>query len=482
MDYHLPMRYRNLLYVLLFSLVPHTLLGAALPIVRSIDVVQPMTGLVLWGDDADDRQSKYGQSYALEFTYCPPCRMVVGKQDNQLQYDWTYIESVLNAAKQRGHQTILRFFYEYPGEAMGCSKTAGATSVPDYIKALPDYQETYKKLSEDGKCYYADWSNEELQWFTKQFLTDFAARYDCDPRIAFLEVGFGHWGEYHIYGNQLKLGKNFPSKTYQAEFLQHLDTIFQILPWSISIDAADNYYSPIADNQHLMNLHFGLFDDSFMHEEHDQSQGEGYNETCWKTLDNTRWQTDVCGGEISYYEDSDQPNFLNPAGLYGKTWEQASQQYHISFMICNDAIGGRYATPTRFKEGSMVCGYRFRLTSCRVQSDSTWLTFTNDGIAPLYKDAYPAIGTMRSATSLKGLLPGHERTCIIRTPLTNADDLQIVCDYILPTQSIQFNANITSATMEIPRTSLSPQKRLLGQQLVIYYNQHFFNLQGQQLY
>ena len=28
---------------------------------------------------------------------------------------------------------------------------------------------------------------------------EFAARYDDDPRIAFLQVGFGLWGEYHIY-------------------------------------------------------------------------------------------------------------------------------------------------------------------------------------------------------------------------------------------------------------------------------------------
>ena len=37
-----------------------------------------------------------------------------------------------------------------------------------------------------------------------------------------------------------------------------------------------------------------------------------------------RWQTSPAGGEISYYEDKDQHEFLNPAGLYGVTWEDAA--------------------------------------------------------------------------------------------------------------------------------------------------------------
>ncbi len=48
----------------------------------------------------------------------------------------------------------------------------GTTAVPDYIKTLPDYHETYYE-NEDGPTWYADWTNAELQWFTKQFYADF---------------------------------------------------------------------------------------------------------------------------------------------------------------------------------------------------------------------------------------------------------------------------------------------------------------------
>jgi len=450
---------------------------------RTIDKVQPMTGLVLWNDEAEDQHSKLGNCFALEYTYCPPCKVVTGKSGNQVQYDWSFIEDILDDVKSRKHQAVLRFFYEYPGEKMGCNNIKGETAVPAYIKALSDYTETYKKVKGDGECYYADWSNSELQWFVKQFMTDFAAKYDNDPRIAFLEVGFGHWAEYHIYdGPTLMLGTNFPSKTYQKSFLEHMDTTFQTLPWMISIDAADDTYSPIVNDNTLMNLTFGLFDDSFMHEEHDISQGDGYNETCWNTISKkTRWKTGPCGGEISYYEDTDQKNFLNPAGMYGVTWEQASSKYHITFMICNDAPSGKYATSSRFKEGSMATGYLFRLTDCKVGSNQTTLTFTNEGIAPIYKDAYPAIGTTRSTTSLKGLLPGESRVCIVPATLTSANDLQILSDYILPSQQIQFNAGITTDIDEITSSSLPVQKVLYHGQLLIINHGHYYTPLGQPL-
>ncbi|MCQ2341901.1 MAG: DUF4832 domain-containing protein [Paludibacteraceae bacterium] len=417
--------------------------GQAVKGKRTIDQVQPMTGLVLWNDLSAGRNSTYGKCFALEFTYCLPCDVVKGKDAHgNIIYDWTSLENTLNGVKSRNHQSILRFRYEYPNANTNGVK--GGTAVPKYIKDMDGYNETYTaNPGGDGPTYYADWSNNELQWFTKQFYTDFAAKYDGDPRIAVLEVGFGHWSEYHIYGTRLQLGKNFPSKAYQTEFLKHIDNTFKVLPWAISIDAADDSYTPIVDNASLMALGFGLFDDSFMHEGHEIGSGDGYNERNWKAIGkDTRWQKGPCGGEISYYTNADQRNFLNPAGMYGITWEQAVSKYHISFMISNDALGGSYATPDRFKEGSMTCGYQFRLTFCRTDGEKTQVTFTNEGVAPIYKDAYPAIGNVRAEVSLKGLLPGEKCTCTIPAKLSKIEDLQIVCDYILPTQQIQFNANL----------------------------------------
>ena len=405
-----------------------------------VDAVQPMTGLVMW--PSHSRINEYKSSISLEFHYCLPCKVVTGKQDGKIQYNWSYLENILNDIASRGHQAVIRFRYEYPSST-DVDGTKGTTAVPQYIKNLSDYHETYSKNpGGDGPTYYADWSNTELQWFTKQFYTDLAARYNDDPRIAFLEVGFGHWSEYHIYGTTLKLGTNFPSKAYQKEFFLHLAAVVRI-PWLVSIDAADDSYSPVVADNTLMGLSFGLFDDSFMHAGHEIGSSDGYNEENWNAIGkNTRWQSGVCGGEVSYYTSNDQKNFLNPAGMYGTTWEAAAKKYHISFMIANDAPSGSYGTVARFKSAGMASGYCFRVTDCKTDGSQTWVTVTNEGIAPLYRDAYFAIGDTRSETSLAGLLPGASKTIVIPTGITTGNQLHIVSPYILSSQQIQFNADV----------------------------------------
>ena len=417
---------------------------------NSITHPQPMTGLVLWPEMAEEKNSTYNGSITLEFSYCLPCKVVKGcNTDGSIQYDWTWFDNILADVASRGHQLIARFRYEYPSGTDVDGKK-GTTAVPQYIKDRSDYHETYSaNPGGDGPTYYADWSNAELQRFTLQFYTDFAQRYAHDNRLAFLEVGFGHWAEYHIYGTPLQLGTNFPSWAFQKQFLLHMGNVMTEIPWGISKDAADDTYTPIVADNDIMAQTFGMFDDSFMHKTHEIGTSDGYNEECWNALGKgTRWQTGVCGGEISYYTSSDQKNFLNPAGMYGHTWEEQSAKYHITFMIANDAPRGSYGTATRFREASMETGYKIKVKKCETDGTNTRLTVTNEGIAPLYRDAYFAIGGVRCLTSLKGLLPGEEEVMQIAAPLTDASDLKIESDCILSTQEIEFIGTTDESSVE----------------------------------
>ena len=423
---------------------------------KSIESLEPMKGIVFWPDQAKD-QKDLQKSISLEFSYCLPCAVVKGKTDDKIDYDWSSFEKMLDDIASRGHQAIVRFRIEYPSEtitnASGCTeKVKGATAVPNYIKANKSYTETYSENpGGDGPTYYADWSNKELQWFYKQFYTDFSAKYDHDPRIAFVQAGFGHWAEYHIYGTTLKLDTNFAGKGYQSEFLTHLDSLFKETPWSISIDAADKKYTPIAGNKTLLGLKFGLFDDSFMHKEHDISQGDGDNEKNWQAIGTDRWQTSPAGGEISYYEDKDQHEFLNPAGLYGVTWEDAAAKYHMTYVIGNDAPEGSYATKERVYEASSYAGYKFEITGYAVNKVSAAVRVKNIGIAPLYHNAYVTVNGVRSEKSLKGLLPGEEATFIV-AGLTIGDSEKpeptITGDKLLKGATIPYKANL-SANAEV---------------------------------
>ena len=417
-----------------------------------------MTGLVLWPDEARDRHVHYGEAIQLEFAYCLPCKVVTGCQpDGTIVYDWSSFDQLLDDVASRGHQLIARFRYEYPSGTDVDGKK-GTTAVPQYIKERSDYKETYaSNPGGDGPTYYADWSCAELRRFTLQFYTDFAQRYGHDARLAFLECGFGHWSEYHIYGTTLRLGSNFPSKDFQKQFFMHMSTVMTDIPWLVSIDAADDEYTPVADDDDLMALTFGLFDDSFMHKDHEIGSKDGYNEECWNTIgEGKRWQKGVCGGEISYYSSRDQKEFLSPNGLYGHTWEEQAAKYHITFMIANDAPRGGVATPQRFREGSMATGYRIAVKRCETNGTATRLLVTNEGVAPLYRDAFFAIGDTRAATTLRGLLPGEEQWMEIAAPLVDGNELRIVSDCILPQQAIEFEANIINPT-SVHTLPASPQ-------------------------
>ena len=130
---------------------------APVAIQGKVDAVQPSTGLVLWSENASNRHAAFGKAISLEYAYCLPCKVVTGKDNGMIRYDWSSFNSWLKDVASRGHQAVVRFRYEYPGER-SVDGNPGTTAVPAYIKALPGYQETFYE-NEDGPTWYADWTN-----------------------------------------------------------------------------------------------------------------------------------------------------------------------------------------------------------------------------------------------------------------------------------------------------------------------------------
>jgi hypothetical protein len=384
------------------------------PLESTINRVQPHTGIVLWSDNENNRTD----AIQLEYSYMSYDAVV---QDSGV-YDWSSVDNLLDDVASRRHQAILRFRFVYPGYP---------TSVPAYLKDRTDYHETEGE-SEGLTTSFPDWSNTELQRFAIEFYSRFSDRYDTDPRLAFLQTGFGLWAEYHIYDGPFVPGETFPDKSFQASFFNHLDTVFKETHWSISIDAADEDYSPFSKQASLKDIDFGLFDDSFMHEEHG-----GYNMDCWEFFGRERYLRSPAGGEFSYYTDYDQEHVLDTDGIHGVSWEEAAAAFHITYMIGNDQPD--YQSMDRIKKAGMVCGYRFHIMRFLVSSDSSIIEVENRGFAPLYYDAFVAVNSVRSETSLKYLAPGERIVCPVPaggdTPL-----LTIECDRLVPTQKIGFDA------------------------------------------
>ncbi|MFK7768430.1 MAG: beta-galactosidase [Mariniblastus sp.] len=385
-----------------------------------ITQIQPMTGIVLWSDNF--YAEKHPAVISLEYRYCGYNEVVNSKGE----YDFSILDRMLDEISKRNHQAVLRFNFCYVGKE---------TTVPEFILNRSDYEETIGK-SEGKKTHFCDWSNQALQEFTLEFYTKLAERYDNDPRIAFLQTGFGLWAEYHIYDGPRKMGKTFPSKGYQAKFLRHIDQQFTSLPWSISIDSADNEYSPLEDNEKLLALEFGVFDDSFLCKPHPKE-----NAVNWEILGPERWQRQPGGGEFSYYNMKDQKKALSENGPNGVSFEKAAKQFHITYMIGNDQP--QHSTPERIMSAGMATGYRFRVVSATTNGKDLRIKVTNDGVAPIYRDAFFAAGAKRAKTSLRGLLPGQTLDCtIVGLSKRDIEQISIQSDSILPTQKIEFNADL----------------------------------------
>jgi hypothetical protein len=378
-----------------------------------------MTGIVLWTTSEHNETS----AIQLEYSYMKYSDIVRERG----RYDWRVMDRLLERVAARKHQAIVRFYYVYPGNP---------TTVPSYIKAMSDYHET-RGNSEGKPTGFPDWSHRALQEFTLEFYEKLAERYDSDPRLAFLETGFGLWAEYHIYSGPRVIGKTFPDKAFQAAFARQLDRAFHKTPWMISVDAADDTYAPFSEKPDLMKLSFGVFDDSFLCEQHAR-----VNERNWDVMGRDRWKRAPAGGEISYYTARDQKEALSVDGPHRIPFENAAAAFHITFMIANDQP--KYRPMDRVRSAGLACGYRFQVTGFEASKTRSRATVTNRGVAPIYHDAYLAVDGVRSGRSLKGLLPGESRTDEIAAGGTSPK-LTIASDRLVPGQTIDYDADLSGA-------------------------------------
>lgn len=383
-----------------------------------ISGVQPMTGIVLWTTHDEKKTDKI----QLEFSYMLYNDVCKGKDE----FDWTPMDRLLDEISRRGHQAVVRFRYTYVGEEC---------AVPDYIKALADYEETVGDSEGERTCF-PDWRCEELQRFHMEFHRRFAERYDNDPRLAFLETGFGLWGEYHIYDGPFIPGQTFPSKEFQRDFIKGMGEWFHDTTWSISIDSADSTYGPFADYPELLGETFGNFDDSFMCEDHD-----GYNYSSWKYFGTERYKKAPLGGEFSYYSRYDQQHCLDSKGMYGRVFENEVARFHMTFIIGNDQPG--HQSWDRIKEASMAMGYSFTIKDYLMkEGEGAAVLIANEGVAPIYRDAYVAVNGIRGDFNLRNLMPGEEKWVRVGDPkIRKSSKPEIACDHLVPGQRIEYKAS-----------------------------------------
>ena len=380
------------------------------PLHAEIKGTQPMTGLVFWSTS----EHRTSPAISMEFSYLRYDEVATAPG----KYDWSTVDRLLSNAAARGHQLILRLHDTYPGRPSG---------VPAWIKDSPGYRDITEK-SEGKPTGFPDWTNAGWRRFVTGFVSEFARKYDTDPRLAFLEVGFGLWAEYHIYDPGEKVGVNFPDMAFQAEFARHMAKEFKVTRWLISKDAHVAERTPFEAMPDLLALPFGIFDDTFH-----RAWKPGYNRTGSEFFGPDRWKFAPVGGEQLIETEVF-------ARMMGEQWQEKAGAFHISFMIADQ--WPRWMKEDELMRHSAACGYRFKIERFEVSDSAARVTISNTGVAPIYYDAYPAVNGFRAVESLAGLLPGGRRDFTIASGGT-APTLTIESDRLIPGQRIGFESSLS---------------------------------------
>ena len=262
----------------------------------------------------------------------------------------------------RNKQVIFRVYLDYPGKQAG---------VPQWLIDRGVRLTPYKDY---GGGFSPDYNNPELQAALIRLIAALGQRYDGNPRVAFVQMGFlGFWGEWHTYPRT----ELFASKAMQQRVLEAAHRAF---PRTLLMT---RYPDGFAGTQSWM----GFFDDMFP----DDTDGKDD----WKFLPKMRqsgrmenWKRAPIGGEMV-------PNaakrLLGPDFLQTRTRLEAA---HFSWM-------GPYCPPlekisdpqfiARSQQMVRRMGYEFRLDTVRYANTpkagrplTLHFTGKNTGVAPFY--------------------------------------------------------------------------------------------------
>jgi hypothetical protein len=256
----------------------------------------------------------------------------------------------------RGKRVIPRLHLDVPGQPSG---------VPEWVLATGVRQTPY---SEHGGGLSPDYDDPRLLDPLLRFIAAFGARYNNDPRVAFVPVGtLGFWGEWHTYPHEAL----FPRPQTQAKVLDAYRKAFP--DKHLLVRTAAN---PVCAARSYLGYHDDLFP-----EDTDGSEA-------WQFLPALRaagragtWKTAPIGGEM----------VPNQAGIWlGAQWETTlarARAGHFTWVgpYCPANETGLTAAQRAHADALVrTMGYEFRLTTFQRTAQGVRIEGVNQGLAPFY--------------------------------------------------------------------------------------------------
>lgn len=293
------------------------------------------------------------------------------------EFEWKYVDKRLETASAAGKTVILRpamdFLSEYPRLPCYLTNIHGATyQITNY------YDKNY--FTYPTKGIIPVYTNEATQTAMMLFIRAFGARYDGDPRIAFLEVGLiGSWGEWY----NINLSR-FPLTTVppglKREILQTYSESFKktkvVIRWP---------------EKEFASMPFGYHDDWFAFWKIPDSLHKWETRAGPEALD--RWKTHPIISRLHPEYNNPEKNHSLPPNYFTKdNILSLIQRDHLSCIRLPYYNYGKIPTNvvTQLIELAPKLGYELYVPKADWKMDTAKktlqlsVTITNSGVAPFY--------------------------------------------------------------------------------------------------
>ena len=335
----------------------------------------PLKGLVPYVRPAPGRFP-----HSMEFSYLPLSDLMTGPET----FEWKPLERLLDDVASRGNQVVLRVFLEYPDKKAGIPPFLEKQGLKVHV-----YQNTNTAPFPPAEVRTPDYSDPGLRAAMRAFIAAFGAKYDGDPRLAYITAGLlGTWGEWHTYPrNDL-----WASREVQAEVLTAYSKAFKETPVLLRYPAGEGNDEQTANAE----LPFGYHDDSF----------------AWATLETRRkqddwfymallrqagpaalekWKTQPIGGEI-------RPELwgkifdARPGIRQAQDFNECVRQTHVTWLMDSGLFEKKPNADRvqRATEAVQKMGYDFHVTEADISKSGEELSVKalviNQGVAPFYRD------------------------------------------------------------------------------------------------
>ena len=298
-------------------------------------------------------------------------------------YDWSAFDRKLDDAASRGCQFIIRWYLDYPGKPPGTPKWLVDQGVKLHVWTNTNTQPFPSKTS-----YTPDYEDPRLRKALGDFIAAFGARYDGDPRLAFVPLGLlGTWGEWHNHPRN----EWWASKAVQTEVMDAYEAAFKITPLLHRYPAGADDFAQAPNAGRRLGYH----DDSFCWATvHTGRKGDGwFFETRLRkagALD--RWMTQPIGGEIR--PEVWHTVFADPPGTpEGQDFDRCLAVTCASWLCHHGAFsrgGPKGAVRLRTIEAARRLGYEFHVPGASFPEQAVGprlpvaVRVENRGVAPFY--------------------------------------------------------------------------------------------------